>query len=85
MSTVVLPPILNYEHYKNIRELLYEHMANDDNELILDFQAVNYIDSSIIGLLVFLKNKYPNYQINLINKNDLIKKTFDVLCIGDSL
>jgi anti-sigma B factor antagonist len=63
-----------------LREKMVSHIPTDQNNIILDFDKITYIDSSVIGMLVDLLNTYRNKSgsFGLVNINPKIRNILEL-------
>lgn len=71
---------LDVSHQSNLKDQLYQVVDNGGNDIVFDFQAVNFIDSSCLGVLVALTKKLrgKNGDIKLTNLSEDVKSIFQI-------
>jgi len=82
-GTVVIRPEerFDFQAYRPFREA-YELELNKDSvkRLVIDMQAVKYIDSAALGMLLLLRDKAlaRSKQVELRNLHGVVKDVFEV-------
>ncbi|MFZ7119706.1 MAG: STAS domain-containing protein [Eubacteriaceae bacterium] len=62
----------------NLKKAMEEVMNKKTKDVILDFERLEYIDSTGLGALISMKGKYEDISLHLINLKSNVKKLFDM-------
>jgi len=78
--TDVLKGYLDMSNIQELRRLFPKFSENDSVSVILDFEKISYIDSSVIGFLVEIFNERKNAggTLGFLNVNEKIKNIFEL-------
>ncbi len=57
MSTIVLPERFDFSYHATFSEAYPKVLDSGNEDLILDFSKVSYIDSSALGMMVLVNKK----------------------------
>ena len=79
---MIRPPAqFNFHNHREFRETCKTVLANDTvKSLVIDFKDVDYIDSSVLGSLMFVKERLDQNDraIRLINCRGMVKSIMEV-------
>lgn len=79
---MIRPPAqFNFQNHRDFRETCKTVLADDKvTALVIDFKDVEYIDSSVLGSLMFVKERLDQKQraIRLINCRGMVKAVMEV-------
>jgi anti-anti-sigma factor len=74
-----------YLNFLTLKHFFKNYLNNYNlNDIYLDFSECNYIDSSFVGIILFINNEFKekkNKNIKLVNLNDKIIKILDTLAL----
>ncbi|MBF0137437.1 MAG: STAS domain-containing protein [Magnetococcus sp. DMHC-1] len=75
--TIQCPKKLNFEMTQTFRESYQKHLP-DINQIVIDMQETEWIESSGIGLLLLLNSHIdPNrIKVSIVNVNPTVEKIF---------
>lgn len=74
-------PRVRLEENEQIRELVFAHLAEGHNRLVLDFSGVEFVDSSFLGLLVVVlkRSTTSGGEVRLCSLQDPIRNVFELM------
>ncbi|MBE9610187.1 STAS domain-containing protein [Chitinilyticum piscinae] len=82
---VILSGQFDFSAHREFRQVCESLIANPEvREVLVDFQNVNYLDSSALGMLLLLKEKIgsANKTLALVNCRDAVKQVLEIACFG---
>ncbi|KAF0814450.1 STAS-domain containing protein [Andreprevotia sp. IGB-42] len=85
VGRVVLSGQFDFSAHREFRQVCETLIANSSvREVLIDFQNVNYLDSSALGMLLLLKEKIgaANKSLALVNCRDTVKQVLEIACFG---
>ncbi|MFC4161683.1 STAS domain-containing protein [Chitinimonas lacunae] len=75
----------DFSAHRDFRQACDEVLAADQvNEVLVDFQHVDYLDSSALGMLLLLKEKAAaaGKSLALVNCRDTVRQVLEIACFG---
>ena len=75
--TITLEGDFDFLVHKGFRES-YTTVDNKPNKVIVDLRKTKYMDSSALGMLLILKEVFPDAFIQIINTNDFVKELLSI-------
>jgi anti-anti-sigma factor len=85
VGRVILSGQFDFSAHREFRQVCETLIANPEiKEVLVDFQNVNYLDSSALGMLLLLKEKISaaNKNLALVNCRDTVKQVLEIACFG---
>lgn len=85
VGRIILPGQFDFSTHREFRQACETLIANQGiKELLVDFQSVNYLDSSALGMLLLLKEKVGSAgkSLALVNCRDVVKQVLEIACFG---
>ncbi|WP_148716215.1 STAS domain-containing protein [Chitinolyticbacter meiyuanensis] len=85
VGRVVLSGQFDFSAHREFRQVCETLIADPSvKEVLVDFQNVNYLDSSALGMLLLLKEKIgvANKSLALVNCRDTVKQVLEIACFG---
>ncbi|AZN35600.1 STAS domain-containing protein [Iodobacter ciconiae] len=85
VGRVVLSGQFDFSAHREFRQVCETLISNPGiKEVLIDFQNVNYLDSSALGMLLLLKEKIgaASKSLALVNCRDSVKQVLDIACFG---
>ena len=75
----------DFSAHRDFRSACDEVLANASvREVLVDFQQVDYLDSSALGMLLLLKEKAAasGKELALVNCRDTVRQVLEIACFG---
>jgi HptB-dependent secretion and biofilm anti anti-sigma factor len=85
VGRVVLSGQFDFSAHREFRQVCETLISNPSiKEVLVDFQNVNYLDSSALGMLLLLKEKIgaASKSLALVNCRESVKQVLDIACFG---
>lgn len=85
IGQIVLTGQFDFNSHRDFRLACESVIANAAvKEVQIDFDKVNYLDSSALGMLLLLKEKISaaNKTLVLVNCRDAVKQILEIACFG---
>lgn len=85
VGRIILSGQFDFSTHREFRQACETLIGNSDvKELLVDFQNVNYLDSSALGMLLLLKEKVSGAgkTLALVNCRDAVKQVLEIACFG---
>jgi HptB-dependent secretion and biofilm anti anti-sigma factor len=85
VGRVVLSGQFDFSAHREFRQACETLISNPSiKEVLVDFQNVNYLDSSALGMLLLLKEKISaaSKSLALVNCRESVKQVLDIACFG---
>ena len=85
VGRIILSGQFDFSTHREFRQACETLIGNVDvKELLVDFQNVNYLDSSALGMLLLLKEKVGSAgkALALVNCRDAVKQVHEIACFG---
>ena len=84
-AKIMLAGHFDFNAHRDFRQACDDALAlSGIRELLLDFEKVDYIDSSALGMLLLLREKSSNADISvvLLHCSGTVRQVLDVACFG---
>lgn len=75
----------DFSAHREFRQACDEVLASTAvREVLVDFQQVDYLDSSALGMLLLLKEKAAasGKELALVNCRDTVRQVLEIACFG---
>lgn len=75
----------DFSAHRDFRQACDEVLAAEQvSEVLVDFQHVDYLDSSALGMLLLLKEKAAaaGKSLALVNCRDTVRQVLEIACFG---
>ncbi|NQZ06251.1 MAG: STAS domain-containing protein [Algicola sp.] len=85
VMTVTINGAFNAHLVQAFRKVFLE-IEGQDTTIVIDLADAEYIDSAALGLMIHMKKKFKDSNLNIIkiiNSNDRILKVFQIMCFHD--
>ncbi|MEN9658005.1 MAG: hypothetical protein RL571_1470 [Pseudomonadota bacterium] len=85
VGRVVLSGQFDFSAHREFRQVCETLISNPSiKEVLVDFQNVNYLDSSALGMLLLLKEKIgaASKNLALVNCRDSVRQVLEIACFG---
>ncbi|MBV1776983.1 STAS domain-containing protein [Burkholderiaceae bacterium DAT-1] len=82
---LVLTGQFDFSAHRDFRHACDQLLAQDDvKEIVVDFESVDYLDSSALGMLLLLKEKASSggRKLALANCKDAVRQVLEIACFG---
>lgn len=82
---LILMGQFDFSAHRDFRQACDEVLGNAQvTEILVDFQCVDYLDSSALGMLLLLKEKASvgGKSLVLVNCRDTVRQVLDIACFG---
>ncbi|MGQ5523728.1 STAS domain-containing protein [Chitinimonas sp. PSY-7] len=82
---LVLSGQFDFSAHRDFRQASDEVLAADSvREVLVDFQQVDYLDSSALGMLLLLKEKASSTgkSLSLVNCRETVRQVLEIACFG---
>jgi anti-anti-sigma factor len=82
---IVLTGHFDFSTHREFRQACDDLLAEATvRDLLVDFQQVDYLDSSALGMLLLLKEKAVAHgkSLALVNCHDTVRQVLEIACFG---
>ena len=79
-AKVIIRGRFTFEMHKEFRESFDKQLAGDSSKIIVDFDAVDYIDSAALGMLLLARERAAAHgkRVELANCRGGVKAVLDI-------
>lgn len=84
-GSIVLTGQFDFSAHRDFRQACDEILADPNvQEVLVNFDAVDYLDSSALGMLLLLKEKAASggKSLALVNCRDTVRQVLEIACFG---
>ncbi|SFZ70060.1 anti-anti-sigma factor [Chitinimonas taiwanensis DSM 18899] len=82
-ARIVLAGDFTFEGHQAFKQATQQVLASEDVSLLsVDFDAVDYMDSAALGMLLLLKERFGERPIQLLKSRGTVRAVLDVANFG---